>query len=162
MKNEPVVQRSIVRFPKDCAPARAPVHTFNEIETSASPAAVWARLIDAVRWPEFYKNSKNVVIDGADELGLGTSFRWTTFGLRVRTVVEEFEEGSRLAWRGGAAGAVGYHGWVIEPKETGCRIVTEETQRGVGPWLGRWYLRRALVRHHQAWLEGLAAGAREK
>ena len=38
----------------------------------------------------------------------------------------------------------------------GCRVITEETQRGFLPSLGRLYIRGALHRNHQAWLEGLA------
>lgn len=151
---------SVVRFPDDCVPKGAPVHTFNELESSATPEAVWRWLVRADRWPEIYRNCKDVVIDGgARELTHGTSFHWTTFGVRVHTVIEDLEVGRRLAWRGRGTGGTGYHGWVIEPTATGCRIVTEETQRGWLPWLARWYVRGALLKQHQRWLEGLSQAA---
>ena len=45
------------------------------------------------------------------------------------------------------------------PEEGGTRVVTEETQHGWVPFLGRWYLRRGLLKWHQRWLEGLAERA---
>jgi hypothetical protein len=95
------------------------------------------------------------------DLALGTRFSWTTLGVRVHTVVEECEPPYRLAWRGGGAGSTGYHGWVIEPRASGCLIVTEESQRGLVSSLGRVFLRRALLHVHQQWLAGLAMKARQ-
>jgi hypothetical protein len=36
------------------------------------------------------------------------------------------------------------------------RVITEETQVGPLTTVGRWYLRRGLLREHQNWLEGLS------
>ena len=100
-------------------------------------------------------------IEGGGPLALGTTFHWNTFGVRVHTVVEEFEPPHRLAWSGKAFGTSAYHGWVLEADGEGTRIVTEETQRGVVASVARLYLRRALHKHHQRWLEGLARVAAE-
>jgi hypothetical protein len=86
-------------------------------------------------------------------------FTWTTFNVRVDTTVVECVPSERLAWRGKTVGGTGYHGWVIERTAAGCRVVTEETQRGIVPSLARWYLRRGLLTQHQRWLEGLARAA---
>jgi hypothetical protein len=59
-------------------------------------------------------------------------------------------------WRGGAAGVDAYHGWLLEPAGNGTRVVTDETEKGPLPWVLRWYLRGALHRAHQEWLECLA------
>ena len=151
-----------VRFPEDCVPKGAPVYVFNELHTQKSPEAIWEVLIDALVWPEFYKNCKRPALDaGHERLQAGTTFHWTTFGVRVHTTIEEFEPHERLAWRGVTpGGGSAYHGWVIEKTATGCRIVTEETQRGVVPWLGRWFLRGAMHKQHQRWFEGLAGAAK--
>jgi hypothetical protein len=76
--------------------------------------------------------------------------------VRVETTVTECMAPERLAWRGKTFGGTGYHGWVIQRTAGGCRVITEETQRGIVPSLGRWFLRRGLLRQHQKWLEGLA------
>jgi len=144
-------------WPDDHRPDRCPVYSHNQLAIAAPLEVVWAYLVRAPRWPEFYSNALRVEIEGgADELALGATFRWTTFRLRVTTTVREFEPRRRLAWFGTGYGSSGYHTWTLDPDPGGCLVVTEETQRGLLPGLGRLYIRRALHRQHQAWLEGLA------
>jgi hypothetical protein len=152
-----VMSRSLVRWPADCRPEGAPVYAYNTLEIPAAPERIWGWLIRAELWPDWYANARDVRIDGERrELAPGARFTWTTFGVRVTTVIEEFEPYARLAWRGSGLGASGYHGWVIQPLGAACRVVTEETQRGFVPWLGQRLLRRGLQIQHQRWLEGLA------
>ena len=143
-------------WPDDHRPERCPVSSFNELAITAPIEVVWRHLIRATEWPACYGNAKNIVIDGAAELGPGVLFHWTTFGLRVHTTVREFEPERRLAWFGSGYGSSGYHTWTLAPTATGCHVVTEETQRGFLPSIGRWYIRGALHKQHQLWLEGLA------
>jgi len=145
------------RWPDDLQPAHCPVFTCNELEIAASPDAVWAHLIAAEAWPQFYANAKDVKVEGAGAplLGPGTVFTWKTFGIRVRTRVEVFEPGRALAWRGDQRAGHGFHTWTLEPIGSGCRVVTEEVQRGFLPSVGRWYIRGGLRKWHQRWLEGL-------
>ena len=124
---------------------------------------MWAWLVRAARWSEHYENCKRLTFEDAGagpDLTLGARFSWVTFGARVKTVVEELEAPSRLAWSGGALGMSAYHAWLIEPREAGCWILTEETQRGLLPRLGRALLRPRMHAWHQRWLEGLVERAR--
>ena len=89
------------------------------------------------------------------DLAAGRSFEWRTFGTRVRSVVRTFEPFRELGWDARATGLYAYHGWMLEPAGAGCRVLTEETQRGWLPMLARWYLRRMLARGHRGWLEDL-------
>ena len=144
-------------WPDSQHPDRCPVSSRNELLIAAPAAHIWAWLVRARRWPEFYGNAHRVEIEGdADELTAGATFRWTTFHLRVQTTVREFEPCRRLAWFGAGYGSSGYHTWTLEPQGEQCLVVTEETQRGLLPSLGRLYIRGALHRQHEAWLEGLA------
>jgi hypothetical protein len=145
------------RWPDDLGPGGAPVYTCNELAIDAPAEAVWAHLIAAEQWPAFYANARDVSVggDAAPLLALGTVFRWKTFGLRVETRVEVFEPPFALAWRGDRRIGRGFHTWLLTPTATGCRVVTEEVQRGVVPSAARWYLRRGLRTWHQRWLEGL-------
>ncbi len=154
---------SVVYWPPGFEVEGAPVHTVNELEMDAPVERVWAWLVRAPLWPSFYGNCKRVVIEHGttESLDLGTVFSWTTFGIRVRTTVEEFVVNERLAWSGVALGSRGFHAWVLETRASGCRVVTEEVQRGWVPAVGRVWLRRALLREHQNWLEGLARVARD-
>jgi hypothetical protein len=149
---------SPTRWPEEFRPDRVPVHSFNEIDVAAPPERVWAWLVRASAWPSYYSNASNIrFTNGAGpDLALGTTFTWTTFGVSVRTQVVEFQPYERLAWKAFPIGGVGYHSWVITRAPSGCHVVTEETQRGIVPSLGRWFLRGGLHKWHQQWLEGLA------
>jgi hypothetical protein len=153
------MERNAVRFPDAARPERSPVYAYNEIDVNAPPERVWAWLVRATRWPEWYANARDVHVEGGAELVPGRRFDWITFGVRVHTVVEEHVPGERLSWSGRGLGASAYHGWVIVPRAGGCRVITEETQRGLVASVGRRWLRRGLRRWHQRWLEGLAARA---
>lgn len=153
-----------IRWPAGHAPEGARVFVQNAVEApNASPEAVWAWLIRAARWSEWYANCKRLRFEepgAGPDLALGTAFRWWTFGVPVRTVVEEFEPGARLAWSGTATGSWGYHAWLLEPNgRGGTRILTEETQRGLIPTVAGWFLRPRMLHMHQRWLEGLATQA---
>ena len=148
---------SLVRWPAGCEPEGAPIHTYNELEVAASPERVWAWLVRATAWPSYYDNASKVRFadGGGPDLRLGSRFTWRTFNVSVDTTVTELVPNERLAWTGKTVGGGGYHGWVIERTAAGCRVVTEETQRGLVPSLGRWFLRGGLLTQHQRWLEGL-------
>jgi uncharacterized protein YndB with AHSA1/START domain len=155
--NTATAEDTVVSFPKGKRRSESPIFTHNELFIAAPAERIFAALVRATQWPEFYGNAKNIVIEGdASELTLGTLFHWTTFGVRVHTTIEELVPNRRLAWSGRALGSTAYHGWVIEPKQGGCLVVTEETQQGFVPSVGRWFLRGGLLKWHQRWLEGLA------
>jgi hypothetical protein len=147
-----------IRWPADMRPERASVHTSNVLDMDVAPERVWAWLIRATRWPDWYRHCKNVVLENAagPDLALGTRFSWTTLGIRVTTVVEELEAPFRLGWRGATAAGRGYHTWLVEPRGTGSRVVTDETQRGPLPWVARSVIRRVVFNAHDEWLAALA------
>lgn len=89
-------------------------------------------------------------------LGIGTRFRWSVLGVPVETVVEECEPPVRLAWSGTGLGAAAYHSWDLAPTLGGCRVITEETQRGFLPSLARVALRPLLRFTQVRWLDALA------
>jgi hypothetical protein len=80
-------------------------------------------------------------------------------GVPVATTVEECEAPFRLAWSGTGLGAAAYHSWDVEPTATGCRVITEETQRGLIPSLLRFVLRSLLSFTQERWLAALVAAA---
>jgi hypothetical protein len=125
--------------------------------TGLKPPKRMERSLEASRWPEFYGNVKDIELEGGgSELRRGARFHWTTFGVRVHTVIEELEPNRRLAWSGRGLGSTAYHGWVLVPKDGGTLVITEETQQGSVASIARWFLRRGLLTWHQRWLEGLA------
>ncbi len=145
-----------IDWPAEYAPAAMPIHIVNRITTTASPQAVWAKLIVAQNWPSFYGNSANVKVENGGDLRPGVAFRWRTFGINLRSTIEEFVPTERIAWLAIGPGIVAYHAWLITPTAIGCHILTEETQRGLVARLGKLVFPRGMYTEHQKWLVGLA------
>ncbi|HKO04862.1 MAG TPA: SRPBCC domain-containing protein [Candidatus Acidoferrales bacterium] len=152
-----------IRWPVEFEPAGSPVFVSNEMEIAAPAETVWAWLIRAESWPGWYPNSRNVrILEGSrPDLALGTRFRWWTFGVRIESVVREFEPCERLAWDAHAPGIRAYHAWVFTRTPAGCHVLTEETQHGFVARLGKFFMPHRMHRGHQLWLERLALKARE-
>ena len=146
-----------VNFPQGRRKEESPVYARNDLFIPAPADRVWACLIRAGRWHEWYGNVKNVQIEGGgQDLAPGARFHWTTSGVRVHTTVDQFVPNHSLTWSGTALGCSAYHGWIIRAVPGGCLVVTEETQQGIIPFLARGFLSRGLLKWHQRWLEGLA------
>ncbi len=154
--------QAAIRWPDRFSPASAPVHVFNELTMAASPQAVWQALIRAADWPGFYANASKVAVEGGgSDLSAGARFTWRTFGVDLKTQVQEFVPGERIAWLALAPGIEAYHAWLIQPAPAGrpgggCHVITEETQRGLVARAGRLIYRGRMEHWHQRWLEGLA------
>ena len=144
-----------ITWPAGLDPKNYPVHSYNELFIPHPPEKIWEVLIDAKNWPNWYSNSKNVRLAGADKLNLNTKFEWQTFGLPVKSRVLVFNPNSDLGWDATTFAAEGFHGWKIIPKEGGCLVITEEVQRGFGPKLVGRLVHKGLVKQHQNWLIGI-------
>lgn len=148
---------TVIRWPDQFSPDRAPVHVVNELTTVATPQAVWNALIRAAEWPDVYANASKVAIEGGGrDLHAAARFTWRTFGVDLKTEVVEFEPFERIAWLALAPGVEAYHAWLIQPAPGGCHVVTEETQHGLVARVGRWIYPDRMELWHQRWLEGLA------
>jgi hypothetical protein len=157
------------QWPKGYEPAAAHVFAHNEIVIPAPPDRVWEWLTRARQWPHWYPNSWHIEIPRSrfsrrrDQLESETMFTWLTFGLRITAMVQPYDRPQTIGWkwhsRLWARSAYGYHIWSIEAQPYGCRVVTEETQRGLMPWLLRFGLQPALHLSHQLWLRRLSENA---
>jgi ParB family transcriptional regulator, chromosome partitioning protein len=65
---------------------------------------------------------------------VASHFSRVTVGFPMHLIVTEFVPGRRLAWStlvdGDETASSAYHGWVITPTDTGCHLLSEETQQG--------------------------------
>jgi hypothetical protein len=144
-------------WPQGTAPEGAAVFAHNDRVMSAPADKVWAWLVRAVMWPQWYTNASRVRLDGSgDSLEAGMTFRWVTFGTPLRSEVAEFQPPAHLGWLWWCYGAYGYHGWDLYPLRHGTRVVTEETQRGPRAVLLAQPLHLALLIAHHHWLQRLA------
>jgi uncharacterized protein YndB with AHSA1/START domain len=145
-------------WPDEHTPDVSVFHAVNELEMPAKPEAVWAWLVRPDLWPSYYSNARLIKhLGGAwPELELGSRFRWLTFGALITSEVIEYAPTERLAWSAKSLAGSGHHGWVLQPRDGGTFVRTEETQKGLGMRLIKPALRPLMVRMHQRWLEGLS------
>lgn len=146
-----------IKWPEKYHPNTSAVHVVNSLAMDASSQAVWNRLVRATEWPEWYPNAANVRLLDSESgtLELGTRFRWKTFGMTIDCKVEEFQPAERLAWSSESRGMSVYHAWLISPRGQGCHVLTEETQNGFLPRLGKMLMPVRMHKFHQIWLEQL-------
>jgi len=163
MKNSQM-EHEVIYYPKGFEPTSCPVLVRNEIFIEALSEEVWFWLTYAKSWPEWYSNSSNIEIlnHGGDNLRKDTQFNWRTFNTNIKSVVRAFEPYSHLAWEARGTGLRAYHAWLIIPTTGGCKVITEETQKGWLPAIGRYFLSKGLYKQHQIWLEGLKMKAEEQ
>lgn len=163
MELEPMPARDI-QWPPELHPAIVPVFTHNEIYIPADAEKVWTCLVRAEDWPGMYPRCRNLRFcdeDHGPDLTGETELVWSSFGRQVSATIAEFHPPYRLAWHGTTLGAHGYHGWVIDPVDDGCRVITQSAVGGLSPSLFRIPTRRLLRRGYQRWLEGLAKAVGE-
>jgi uncharacterized protein YndB with AHSA1/START domain len=152
----------VINWPEKYAPERTRVHVKNELDMDSRPEIVWAWLVRAPLWPTWYSNSANVTIEGeGPDLKAGSQFHWRTFGVNLASRIEEFVPNERLAWSARGSGVDAFHAWLITPTPAGCHVLTEETQKGLLPWLNSKARPNHMGRWHQSWLEGLRSQAKK-
>lgn len=150
-----------ISWPAEFDPSQTPIHVRNELAMNVSADLVWAWLIRAQAWPNWYCNSSHVRVIGQDspDLQLGTTFRWSTFWVLLTSTVVEYVPGQRIAWNATGMGISAYHAWILERTESGCHVLTEETQTGWLARLGMFLMPDRMYQYHQIWLEQLQSQA---
>src|SRR5438874_2000618 len=89
------------------------------------------------------------------EVGPGSRFTWTTFGVRLQSEVTLYERNHALGWLAIARGGRAFHRWHLYLVGRHTRVVTEECQRGILPRLTKRLFNPGLHAAHQLWLERL-------
>ena len=151
-------------WPPEHSPSSSIVFAQNTIEIAATPDMVWSLLIDCVKWPLWYKLCSDVsVLRGGPLLSANSKFRFRTLRLYFEPEIETFEPSRMLVWSSkGPAGTSDAHAWYIEPTLDGCRVITEEAQRGLLLFFLRSHTRGVLLTSHQEWLRSLKELAEAK
>jgi hypothetical protein len=119
-----------VHWPEKYQPLETAVHVSNELLMAAPAERIWAWLIRATLWLTWYEDAKDVVMKGGSyhDLFPRARFHWKTFGLSIESVVQEFIPRERIGWTGLGFGMDVYHGWVIEPRGSGCYVLPRRTR----------------------------------
>jgi uncharacterized protein YndB with AHSA1/START domain len=148
----------LIHWPRGLEPPNVDVFVHNEGWIDAPPEVVWANLIDATQWPNWYANSADVRIDGGQpKLARGVSFDWKTFGFPIRSTVDVFEPNREIGWSVDNPRFHVHHAWVLVLERGGTRVITEEAQKGADAI--RFHLEQpnAMYDGHDWWLSALKA-----
>jgi uncharacterized protein YndB with AHSA1/START domain len=146
-----------IHWPNGFHPEQADLFAHNEVVVHASCEKVFANIVDAQAWPEWYPNSHNVrLLNSPDgKLHEGTRFSWDTFGVHIESRVHEFVTNSRIGWFGDGTGMNAYHTFLLLKTDEGCHIVTEEVVKGPGAVEFRKKQPSAMHEGHDLWLNTL-------
>jgi hypothetical protein len=150
---------SRITWPPGHSPASSRVFAQNMIEISATPETIWSLLIDCARWPSWYKHCADVsILRDGPFLSATSKFRFKTLGFYFEPEIVTFKPHRMLVWSAiGPAGTSGAHAWYIEPTSGGCRVITEEAQRGLLLFFIGARTRGTLLASHEEWLRALKA-----
>lgn len=164
MKTVSAVADPRITWPTGNSPVSAIVFAHHKIEINASAERVWSLLIDCVAWPRWYKHCSDVsILKGGHVLGQTSQFRFKTLLMYFEPEVTIFDPNKQLVWLAkGPAGSSGAHAWYIEPTPHGCRVITEEAQKGFLLYLVRSRTMRLLSEAHEEWLRALKQLAEAK
>jgi hypothetical protein len=147
-----------IHWPAGFEPEKADLFAHNDLLINASCERIFTHIIEANRWPTWYPNSKDVVVECGDSvLRDGTVFRWTTFGLTIESKVHDYEVNRRLGWYGYAPGSKPsfYHSWYLEPHGTMCHVTMDEAGIGKDAAALRKSDETLMHRGHDLWLATL-------
>lgn len=143
-----------IRWPDNYKPEESQFFVHNEIDIQASPETVWAILIQADEWVNYYKGASDLKLlnQSSGQLSENTVFTWKTMGLYFTSYVKEFEAPYRLSWESNKKSVRGYHAWLIIPTEKGCRLITSEAQHGFMTFPQKVFVPKKLEGLHDEWL----------
>ena len=79
-------------------------------------------------------------------------FAWNTMNQDFESRIKEFVPPFRLSWESSKSSIRGYHAWLIIPTDTGCRVVTDESQHGRLVVAQKIFLPNKLRKLHGVWL----------
>lgn len=153
-----------INWPEEYSFENTKFFVHNEIEINASPQTVWNILIEAETWPKWYEGAFDVAIQNSEKTVLepNSVFTWKTMGLDFESTVKEFEPYSRLSWESKKKSIKGYHAWLIVPTESGCMLITDESQYGFLTFLQKVFMPNKLRKLHDIWLAEIKLKAESK
>ena len=140
---------------------RAPIEVRNEVVVRAPVERVWNLLTDVQRWPSWYRACRWVRVEPPDGAAQPLVFRWKAHPVELLSVVVASNRPHTFAFTADAVAIHAERTFTLRqaPDGLGTVVVSDETQVGLLPWLGRAYLAPRLRAANQVMFEDLARAA---
>jgi uncharacterized protein YndB with AHSA1/START domain len=141
-------------------PRRAPIEVRNETVVRASIERVWDLLTDVERWPSWYRACRWVRVESPGSTRQPV-FRWKAHPVELRSTVVVSNRPHSFAITADAVGLHAERTFTLRqtPDGSGTVVVSDETQVGPLPWLGRAFLAPRLHAANQVMFDDLARAA---
>ena len=120
-------------WPVGLDPTVADIFNHNQLTMQQSCDVVYSWLSAPQDWPSWLIFARDVELAQPDApLGVGSSFKWTIFGIPIEAEVYVAEPGRRLGYTLTPPGPPPRYAqsWLFTPAGTGCKVTTEEV--GIG------------------------------
>jgi uncharacterized protein YndB with AHSA1/START domain len=139
----------------------APIEIRNETVVRASVDRVWEVLTDVERWPSWYRACRWVRIESAGGSNETLVFRWKAHPVELRSVVVASYRPNSFAITADGFALHADRTFTLQPTPDGSStvVISDETQVGLLPWLGRAYIAPRLRAANQAMFEDLGRAA---
>ena len=139
----------------------APIEVRNEMAISATAERVWDLLSDVERWPSWYRACRWVRVESPGSAAQPLVFRWKAHPVELRSAVVASHRPHSFSITADALGLHAERTFTIRPAPDGVStvVVSDETQVGPVPWLGRAFLAPRLRAANQAMFDDLARAA---
>jgi uncharacterized protein YndB with AHSA1/START domain len=121
---------------------QAPVVGANEIEIAAAPQLVWEVLTGFECWPSWNPDVKSLSMHGP--VAEGTQFRWKAGPGTITSTIQRVDPPRLIAWTGKTLGIRAVHFWLLELRDGGTSVRTEESYEGFVARLFRRPLQKTL------------------
>ena len=143
--------------------SRPPIEVRNEIVIPASAERVWDLLTDVERWPSWYRACRWVRVEPTGSVASPggaarpVSFRWKAHPVELRSTVLAAHRPHTFAIDADGQGVHAERTFTLRPTPDGLGtvVISHETQVGLLPSVGRWFLARRLRAANQAMFDDL-------
>jgi uncharacterized protein YndB with AHSA1/START domain len=134
--------------------SRPPIEVRNETVIRASAERVWDLLAEVERWPAWWRACRWVLVESK-------GFRWKAHPVELRSTVVAADRPHSFAITADGTGVHAERTFTIRPTPDGLGtiVISDETQVGLLPRLGRLYLAPRLRAVNQAMFDDLARAA---
>jgi acyl-CoA reductase-like NAD-dependent aldehyde dehydrogenase len=140
---------------------RPPIVVRNETVIRASAERVWDVLTDLERWPSWYRACRWVRVESPGTADRPRVFRWKAHPVELRSAVVANNRPHTFAISADALGLHAERTFTLRPTSDGSStvVISDETQVGPLPWLGRAFLAPRPRAANQAMFDDLARAA---